>query len=67
MKINFQETIRLVLRNAFKHDDPELTAEIMDLYRQCPSLFSKVLSRVDRDKLDSKQQAVVEQSEVDVD
>ncbi|KAK3896333.1 hypothetical protein C8A05DRAFT_20664, partial [Staphylotrichum tortipilum] len=67
MKTNFQETMRLVLRNAFKHDDPELTAQIMGLYQQCPNLFNKVLSRADRNELEAKQEAVVEESEVDVD
>ena len=52
MKVNFQETIRLVLRNAFKHDDPALTAEMLDLYQKCPNLFNKVLSRADRNELE---------------
>ncbi|KAI1485633.1 hypothetical protein F5X96DRAFT_674446 [Biscogniauxia mediterranea] len=53
MKLNFQETVRLVLRNAFLHDDPELTQEMMELYHKCPSLFSKVLSRADRNELET--------------
>ncbi|TRX98548.1 hypothetical protein FHL15_000622 [Xylaria flabelliformis] len=51
MKVNFQETVRLVLRNAFLHDDPVLTQEMLALYQACPSLFSKVLSRADRNEL----------------
>lgn len=65
MKVNFQETIRLVLRNAFKHDDPELTAEMLDLYQRCPNLFSKILSRADRNGLEALQEA--EEHEIDVD
>ncbi|KAF7532596.1 hypothetical protein G7054_g7828 [Neopestalotiopsis clavispora] len=53
MKANFQETIRLVLRGAFKVEDPELTEQILDLRQECPSLFDKVLSRTDRDQLEA--------------
>jgi hypothetical protein len=52
MKINFQETLRFVLNNAFKNDDPELTQELGELYRECPTLFGKVLSRTDQDEKD---------------
>ncbi|RYC58953.1 hypothetical protein CHU98_g7247 [Xylaria longipes] len=48
MKMNFQETLRLVLRGAFAYDDPELTAEMAELYQKCPSLFARVLSRADQ-------------------
>ena len=53
MKVNFQETMRLLLQNAFQHDDPELTAEMISLYQQCPTLFNKVLSRTDRNEMDA--------------
>ncbi|KAI1131426.1 hypothetical protein F5Y10DRAFT_262185 [Nemania abortiva] len=48
MKMNFQETLRLVLRGAFAYDDPELTEEMAELYQKCPSLFARVLSRADQ-------------------
>ncbi|EAQ88802.1 hypothetical protein CHGG_05421 [Chaetomium globosum CBS 148.51] len=53
MKVNFQETMRLLLQNAFQHDDPELTSEMLALYQQCPTLFNKVLSRTDRNEMDA--------------
>jgi hypothetical protein len=52
MKLNFQETIRMILRNAFLVTDPDLTAEIIALYQQCPHLFSRTLNRADRNELD---------------
>ncbi|KAK3346539.1 hypothetical protein B0T25DRAFT_552244 [Lasiosphaeria hispida] len=45
MKINFSETLRLVLLNAFKNNDPALTAKMAQLRKDCPILFTKVLSR----------------------
>lgn len=53
MKVNFQETMRLLLQNAFQHDDPELTSEMLALYQQCPTLFNTVLSRTDRNEMDA--------------
>ena len=53
MKLNFQETIRLVLQNAFKHDDADLTKEILELYQDCPTLFNKVLSCADQTELNT--------------
>lgn len=48
MKVNVQQTIRFVLRNAFQHSDPVLTAMLTDLYQKCPDLFDQVLARADR-------------------
>ncbi|ROW07924.1 hypothetical protein VMCG_03429 [Cytospora schulzeri] len=48
MKVNVQETIRFVLRNAFQHSDPDLTVKLTDLYQKCPDLFDQVLARADR-------------------
>ena len=53
MKLNFQETLRLVIQNAFNRDDPDLTKEMLELYQDCHSLFSKVLSREDQNELDT--------------
>lgn len=47
-KYNVEETLRLALRNAFREEDPDLTAKLSDLYLNCPSLFTKVLSRADQ-------------------
>lgn len=51
MKFNVRETIRFVLRNAFKEQDPELTQTLTELYTQCPTLYDQVLSRQDRSTL----------------
>jgi hypothetical protein len=53
MRLNFQETLRLVLHNTFKGEDPELTPEVQDPYQRHPGLFNKVPSRTDRNKLET--------------
>lgn len=65
MKMNFQETCRFVLRNAFKDDDPELTEQMLELYRKCPSMFEKVLTRVEQD-LVQRQELLIEEFEVEI-
>lgn len=55
MKLNSQLTIRLLLRNAFLHDDPSLTSEMRQLYRDCPNLFRRTLARTDRNELEALQ------------
>lgn len=52
MKMNISETVRLGLRNAFKHDDPELTDVLQQLYAQCPVTLGGILSRSDKQELD---------------
>ncbi|KAK3403030.1 hypothetical protein B0T20DRAFT_449951 [Sordaria brevicollis] len=54
MKVNFQQTARLLLLGSFREDDPELTTAMIDLSRQCPTLFDMVLSHSDRSDLDDQ-------------
>ncbi|RYC61611.1 hypothetical protein CHU98_g4607 [Xylaria longipes] len=56
MKLNSQLTIRLLLRNAFNYDDPSLTADMQQLYRECPNLFRRALARTDRNELEILQE-----------
>lgn len=44
-KENMRLTLRLILANAFNHDEPQLTAFMNDLYTQCPTLFSTMLPK----------------------
>ncbi|KAI2473598.1 hypothetical protein F4781DRAFT_379564 [Annulohypoxylon bovei var. microspora] len=55
-KLNTQLTLRLIFRNAFKYDDPDLTAELQDLYRKCPNLFRRILARSDKNELEVLQE-----------
>ncbi|KAK4118237.1 hypothetical protein N657DRAFT_404638 [Parathielavia appendiculata] len=64
-QVNFQETMRLLLQNAFQYDDPELTSEMIALYQQCPALFNKVLSRTDRNEMDTLLENEDHEMEVD--
>lgn len=50
-KLNVTKTARLVLRNVTA-DDNNLTDDLVELYKEAPSLFSKVLSETDRAQLD---------------
>ena len=58
MKLNSQLAIRLVLRNAFLHDDPDLTNDMQELYKQCPNLFRRALARTDRNELEALEDQV---------
>ena len=40
-----QQTIRLILLNAFTVSEPEVTQQIQDLYNHCPTLFDSLLPR----------------------
>lgn len=44
-------TIRFILRNAYSEKDPDITAQLQELYTQCPTLFKQVLSRANRNEL----------------
>lgn len=45
---SLQQTIRLILLDAFQNSEPELTATIKDLYSKCPMLFESLLPRSER-------------------
>ena len=64
MKVNAQETLRLVLRHAFVQTDPVLTSDLLDLYRKCPTLLSRSLSRTDRGEL--QKQVLIEETEFEL-
>jgi len=51
LKLNTQTTLRLVLRNAFRHDDPGLTESMQLLYKRCPRLFSRALTGTDQNEV----------------
>jgi len=51
LKLNTQTTLRFVLRNAFRHDDPGLTESMQLLYKRCPRLFSRALTGTDQDEV----------------
>ncbi|KAI5291982.1 hypothetical protein KEM56_006405, partial [Ascosphaera pollenicola] len=61
--MNFQETIRLVLLNTHEDADPELTAQMAELHRKCPTLFNRTLSHSDRNEMRDKE----EELEYDID
>lgn len=50
-KLHVTKTARLVLRNATA-DDSDLTDDLVELYKEAPSLFSKVLSETGRAQWD---------------
>lgn len=50
---NIQQTVRLLLRNAFKHSDPELTKLFQELYAECPALFDRILPRTEHSLAES--------------
>jgi len=56
-KINVEKSIRLVLRNAHDTDDEDLTRNMKEIYREAPSLFSRVLSKTDQGELESSLQS----------
>ncbi|KAI1207273.1 uncharacterized protein F4807DRAFT_435103 [Annulohypoxylon truncatum] len=58
MKINTRLSLRFVLRNAFRDDDPGLTNEIQELYQKCPTLFKSSLSHTDRTELEDTLESV---------
>ncbi|KAI2628156.1 hypothetical protein GGS21DRAFT_492800 [Xylaria nigripes] len=60
MKLNSQLTIRLVLRNAFANEDPDLTTELQQLYKQCPNLYRRTLARTDRNEIEILQEHLSE-------
>lgn len=64
MKVNVQETIRFVLRKAFQHSDPALTASLANLYQKCPDLFNQVLARADRSAI--QDELIVDEFVIDV-
>lgn len=66
MKLNSQLTTRLVLRNAFKEEDPQLTNDIQFLYNHCPTLFKRALARSDRNELDTQAQAAQDQDDFEL-
>jgi hypothetical protein len=45
LRVNFQQTARLLLLDTFASSDPELTALFRELSTQCPSLFQTMLPR----------------------
>ena len=47
-KENMQQSVRLLLLNAFQHSDPELTTMFTELRTECPSLFTSILPRGER-------------------
>ncbi|KAI0995550.1 hypothetical protein K3495_g12629 [Podosphaera aphanis] len=44
-KENLRQTIRLLLADAFKYDDPTATQLKKDIHAQCPALFATILPR----------------------
>ncbi|KAI0470229.1 hypothetical protein F4859DRAFT_515755 [Xylaria cf. heliscus] len=66
-KINSQITLRLVLRNAFRHDDPGLTDDVQALYKHCPTLFKRALARSDQNELEQEAQAAQDQDDFELD
>lgn len=61
------ETIRLLLRNAFRHSDPELTDTLVDLYKQCPTLLDGILARTDKVELDDTEYDAISNESGDAD
>lgn len=45
---NVQQTVRLILANAFRRTDRELTELFYELYTECPSIFDPVLPLSER-------------------
>jgi hypothetical protein len=54
---NVQQTVRLVLMNAFKHSDHELTELMHSLFADCPSLFEALLPRSEQESLKQNDEA----------
>jgi hypothetical protein len=64
MKENQQLTLRLLMNNAFRATDPELTAIVQSLSNVCPLLFQSLLSRSEMDSLN--EQTDEDEDEIDL-
>ena len=63
-KENLQQTVRLILLNAFKMTDPELTAFFKDMKPLCPNFFSTLLPRSEQEALAIKAEQDEDESEL---
>ena len=48
-----RQSIRLLLMNTWRADEPQITSVVKDLYRKCPTLFDTLLSRSEQESLRS--------------
>ena len=48
-----RQSIRLILIDTLKADEPQITAVVISLHRNCPTLFDTLLSRSDQQSLRS--------------
>lgn len=62
-KENLQQTIRLLLLNAFQHTDPELTESFAGLRDKCPALFASILPCAEQEQLAINAAVPVEEDE----
>ena len=50
-----RQSVRLLLMDAFKEDEPTITEVVKELYRNCPTLFQVLITRSEQTSLLAEQ------------